>query len=216
MFFTRASGLTDNDVEQVCQVLKKNENMIAMYHVKYAVLEKIRPLIEQARDIEKALHQKKQGEKSANWMLTAAKSAEIDLDEEVQLEISGKLGAKALGRDELKEAKRLEEFKHDDSLFRKRESKAKQKEQSLKLQYDKEIQAQKMKKFSNSSFLTPEAASYLNEAIRSNQSKVDDEVVYAGLHTENIEKKKFKRKEKYTSRFKKDRGQKRRKKGRFG
>jgi len=73
-----------------------------------------------------------------------------------------------------------------------------------------------LKKFSNSSFLTPEAASYLNEAITSNQTKVDDEIVYAGLHTENIEKKKFKRKEKYSSRFKKDRGAKRRRKGKFG
>mmetsp|Transcript_33627 Transcript_33627/g.51855 ORF Transcript_33627/g.51855 Transcript_33627/m.51855 type:complete len:113 (+) Transcript_33627:1700-2038(+) len=112
-----------------------------MFHVKYAVLEKIRPLIEQARDIEKTLHQKKQGEKTANWMLSTAKNAEIDLDEEMQLEISGKLGDKAMNRDDLQEAKRLEEFKHDDSLFRKRESKAKQKEMSLKLSYDKEIKA---------------------------------------------------------------------------
>jgi len=73
-----------------------------------------------------------------------------------------------------------------------------------------------MKKFSNSSFLTPEAAMYLNEAIRSNTSKVDDELVYAGLHQEKLNKTKFKRNEKFTARYKKDRGQKRRRKGKFG
>ena len=57
---------------------------------------------------------------------------------------------------------------------------------------------------------------YLNEAISTNHKKVDDELVYAGLHQEKLNKTKFKRKEKYTSRFKKDRGSKRRKKGRFG
>ena len=35
----------------------------------------------------------------------------------------------------------------------------------LKKKYDREIEAQKIKKFSNSSYLTPEAARYLNEAI---------------------------------------------------
>ena len=38
-----------------------------------------------------------------------------------------------------------------------------------------------MKKVSNSSFLTPEAAMYLNEAMRAGICKVEDEVVYAGL-----------------------------------
>ena len=73
-----------------------------------------------------------------------------------------------------------------------------------------------MKKFSNSSFLTPEAALYLNEAINENRTKVDDEVVYAGLHGKKVDKMKFKRKEKMSARYKQARGEKRRKKGRFG
>ena len=40
------------------------------------------------------------------------------------------------------------------------------KERELKRKYDLEIDAQKMKKFSNSSYLTPEAAAYLNEAMQ--------------------------------------------------
>ena len=89
------------------------------------------------------------------------------------------------------------------------------KERALKEKYDMEVQAQKAKRFSNSSFLTPEAAMYLNEAIRENQTKVDEEVVYAGLHSSDKIKKKFKRKEKYTTRHKM-RGYKRRRKGKFG
>lgn len=72
-----------------------------------------------------------------------------------------------------------------------------------------------MKKFSNSSFLTPEAAMYLNEAIRENQTKVDDEVIYAGLHGERVDKMKFQRKDKMRARYR-NRSKKRYKKGRFG
>ena len=37
---------------------------------------------------------------------------------------------------------------------------------------------------------------YLNEAIKAKQTKVDDEIVYAGLHTDKLSKMKFKRKNK--------------------
>ena len=50
-----------------------------------------------------------------------------------------------------------------------------------------------LKKFAKTSFLTPEAAAYLNEAIKNKESKVDDEVIYAGLHKEKMSKMKFKR-----------------------
>lgn len=56
---------------------------------------------------------------------------------------------------------------------------------------------------------------YINEAMKENQTKVDDEIIYAGLHEVRKDSKKFKRKEKYPSRHK-YRGVKRRKKGRFG
>jgi hypothetical protein len=52
--------------------------------------------------------------------------------------------------------------------------------------------------------------------VRENSTRVDEEIVYSGLQETKLEQKKFKRKEKYTSRYKKDRGAKRRKKGRFG
>ena len=90
------------------------------------------------------------------------------------------------------------------------------KDNALKKKYNTEIESQKMKKFSNSSFLTPEAAMYLNEAMKSGNDKVDDEVVYAGLQETRKSEKKFTRNEKFSSKYTKDRQSKRRKKGRFG
>jgi hypothetical protein len=72
----------------------------------------------------------------------------------------------------------------------------------MKKKYEDLKSQENFKKFSNSSFLTPEAASYLNELIKNNQSKADMEIVYAGQHSENVEKIKFKRKEKFTARYK--------------
>ena len=63
----------------------------------------------------------------------------------------------------------------------------------LKEKYEREVQSQKLKRFSNSSFLTPEAARYLNEAISENKAHVDEEIVYAGLHDTKLGKMKFKR-----------------------
>lgn len=56
---------------------------------------------------------------------------------------------------------------------------------------------------------------YLNEVMAENQTKVDEEVIYAGLHSSKKVAKKFKRKEKYSARHK-ERGSKRRRKGKFG
>ena len=50
--------------------------------------------------------------------------------------------------------------------------------------------------------MTPEAASYLNEVMKKQQTDVDKEIVYAGLHSEFAKVPKFKRKEKYTARYK--------------
>jgi len=58
---------------------------------------------------------------------------------------------------------------------------------------------------------------YLNEIISSNKSsKVDDEIIYAGLHDAKIEKKNFKRSQKFSTKYTKRRQAKRKKKGRFG
>ena len=57
---------------------------------------------------------------------------------------------------------------------------------------------------------------YLNQAIKENASKVDEEIIFAGLHGERVDKMKFKRKEKFSSKYTKARGSKRRRKGKFG
>lgn len=50
----------------------------------------------------------------------------------------------------------------------------------MKNRYDDLKKQEQFKKVSNSSFLTPEAASYLNELIKKNATQVDNEIVYAG------------------------------------
>jgi len=71
--------------------------------------------------------------------------------------------------------------------------------------YDREIEAQKFKKFSNSSYLTPEAAIYLNEAISEKRTRLNEEIIYAGLHDTKAGKMKFKRNEKFNSKYTKER-----------
>lgn len=110
----------------------------------------------------------------------------------------------------------MQEFAPDESHQRKRESKAQQKDHALKRKYDAEIESQKFKKFANSSYLTPEAAMYINDIMESSGSKVDEEVVYAGLHQPKLNAMKFKRTEKFTSKYTKARGARRRRKGKRG
>ena len=43
-----------------------------MFEINYGSLDKLRPLIEQAKDMEKSIHQKKQDEKAANWIVQNA------------------------------------------------------------------------------------------------------------------------------------------------
>jgi hypothetical protein len=62
-------------------------------------------MILQARDLEKNIHRKRQDEKSANWLITNAKEADLDIDEELQYELHEKLGKKAKNVDILKNSK---------------------------------------------------------------------------------------------------------------
>ena len=66
-----------------------------MYPLKYSILDKMRPLIEQAKELEKQMHVKSKDQKSANWMLKTAQDAELELDEDLQYELHEKLGVKA-------------------------------------------------------------------------------------------------------------------------
>jgi len=53
------------------------------------------------------------------------------------------------------------------------------------------------RRFKGSSYLTPESVAYLNEAIKKQEThKLDQELIYAGLHDERVGKMKFKRTEK--------------------
>ena len=122
-----------------------------------------------------------------------AKEADLALDEDLQFEVHQQLGKHAAKRQELLADGRMQDFAPDESHMRRRESKAHQKEAALKQKYDREIENQKFKKFANSSYLTPEAAIYLNEVMESTGGKVDEEVVYAGLHQPSKGKMKFTR-----------------------
>jgi ATP-dependent RNA helicase DDX24/MAK5 len=42
--------------KNICQTLKKTPEQIGMFDVKYGVLDKMRPLIEQAKELEKQIH----------------------------------------------------------------------------------------------------------------------------------------------------------------
>jgi hypothetical protein len=55
--------------------------------VKYSTLEIMRPLVQGAMELEKTNHRQKADEKAANWLLTTAKSADLDLDDDLKIEV---------------------------------------------------------------------------------------------------------------------------------
>lgn len=52
--------------KSICQVLKKSEADLQMFDIKYSILDKIRPLIDQAKELEKSLHRTRTQEKDAD------------------------------------------------------------------------------------------------------------------------------------------------------
>ena len=131
-----------------------------------------------------------------------------DLKAEVQEKLAGtkrtrrQAGNMHSGEDGFDENTDKPIFKvHDEEKFKER-NRAEQRNKALKASYEKDHKAVMLKKYAKSSFLTPEAAMYLNEAMKKNQSKVDQEIVYAGLHNAKLEQKKFKRANKNQQRFK--------------
>jgi hypothetical protein len=44
--------------KNICQTLKKKEEDLNMFNVKFSVLDKLRPLIDQAKELEKEMHVK--------------------------------------------------------------------------------------------------------------------------------------------------------------
>lgn len=154
----------------------------------YVTLSKLEPLVEAGKKFESALHKNDREKKSATWLLKAAKDADIALDENMKLQIQETLGqTDVVGR---KRKRRSSEDDGDDQMApidimdESEPSRRKQKEvskvQQLKNRYEDLKKQENFKKFSNSSFLTPEAASYLNEIIKNGSSKADMEIVFAG------------------------------------
>jgi hypothetical protein len=136
-------------------------------------------------------------------MLKTAKEAELELDEGLRYEIGKKLSGKKRTHHELQDGIDLGMFKEwkGEAAIKER-NKAVQRSNALKLQYQADKKREITRKFSNSSYLTPESIMYLNDAVKKQASKVDEELVYAGLHSENIAKKSFKKTEKNKQRFK--------------
>lgn len=69
--------------------------IISMYNVQYTLLDKIRPLIDATKELEKGVHKRSQNEKEANWMLHTASEAGIDLEPDMQYEVQELLGQKS-------------------------------------------------------------------------------------------------------------------------
>lgn len=56
--------------------------------MKYGVLDKIKPLIDQAKKLEKTIHKKQSNAKEANWTLGLARDAELPMDEDMQHDLA--------------------------------------------------------------------------------------------------------------------------------
>ena len=143
-------------------------------------------MVEAAKKFESALHKTDKEKKSANWLLKAAKDADLMLDENLETQIKETLGAaeKLTGKRKRHQKDEDDVIAPVDFLDESDHSRRKLKEiskvQQLKMKYDDLKKKENFKRFSNSSFLTPEAASYLNELVKAGQQKADLEIVYAG------------------------------------
>lgn len=148
-------------------------------------------------------HREQADDKAAGWLIKQAKDADLILDDSLKMEISQKLSGKKrthLEREENLELGMFPDLKTEKAA--KERNKAAQRASALKKQYEIEKKKEITKKFGMSSYLTPESISYLNDAIKTQASRVDEELVYAGLHSENVAAKKFKRTEKKKQRYK--------------
>lgn len=131
----------------------------------------------------------------------------MELDDDLKKEVSQKLSGQKRQRSSRTgdEAFDLEQelFPNPDGDEKRERNKDKQRQEALKKSYAQDKQNQSKKRFKGSSYLTPESVAYLNEAIaKSATHKLDEEMIYAGLHNELKGGPKFKRNEKNKQRFK--------------
>lgn len=68
------------------------EDKLEPYPIQYIQLSKLEPLVEAAQKIESALHRNDKEKKSANWLLKAAKDADLALDDNLKVQIAETLG----------------------------------------------------------------------------------------------------------------------------
>jgi hypothetical protein len=169
----------------------------------------MRNVVDTAKELEKDSHRKHADEKAANWLIKQAKECELDLDDDLKVEISEKLAGRKRkngersGTDEFIDEIEKPLFKQYDDSKQRTRNREEQRKISLKESYEREHKQQMLKKFGKSSYLTPESIMYLNQQLKAkNSDKLDEELVYAGLHSENVAKIKFKRKENKKQHFK--------------
>ena len=95
-----------------------------------------------------------------------------------------------------------DEFLQKGEAGEKKRNKEVQRQSALKQRYVKEKEKEMTRRFANSSYLTPESITYLNDLIKKKATSVDQELVYAGLHSEKGPVTKFKRTENKKQRYK--------------
>lgn len=78
-------------------VIGTDEDKLEPYPISYVQLSKLEPLVEAAQKIESALHRNDKEKKSANWLLRAAKDADLALDENLHHQITETLGSERVG-----------------------------------------------------------------------------------------------------------------------
>lgn len=74
-------------------VIGNSEETLQPYQISYVQLSKLEPLVEAAQKIEQALHRQDKEKKSANWLLKAAKDADLAIDDNLKVQIAETLNA---------------------------------------------------------------------------------------------------------------------------
>lgn len=95
-------ALLSPDDEKAFKAIRKvvlggsGEERLEPYQISYLQLSKLEPLVEAAKKFESALHKSDKEKKSANWLIKAAKDADLMLDDNMKAQITETLGDKAL------------------------------------------------------------------------------------------------------------------------
>ena len=69
-------------------VLGHSDERLEPYPISYVQLSKLEALVEAAKQFESALHKSDREKKSANWLIKAAKDADLTLDDNLKHQIT--------------------------------------------------------------------------------------------------------------------------------